>query len=213
MPPEPETAHEKQDRAAQLAEIISKGATEEQRIAIAEWLRALISIAEGDASPLDKTKQAVEETTQRRIIWPVVALLAAEIKRQAWDDRSLATRLISIGVFPALAFGGAAAASGAALGTAVGAPLWIVFGAGGAFAGALLNEMQKATSIRAPYATDSMSVEEGFKILGLELGATEAEIGDAHRRLMKGLHPDAGGSTYLAAQLNRARDIALRHIR
>ncbi len=214
MPSETQTSNENQDTAAQVAKVIFQGATEAERLAVAEWLRTLITIAEGDASPLEKAKQAVEETTQREIIWPVVALLAAEMKRHAWDDRNFATQLLSIGVLSALTLGGGAAGAGiAALGTAVGVPLWIVFGAGGAFAGAILDEMQKATASNAADATESMSSEEGLKILGLELGATEAEIRDAHRRLMKGVHPDTGGSDYLAAQLNRARDKALRHVR
>jgi hypothetical protein len=58
-----------------------------------------------------------------------------------------------------------------------------------------------------------MSADEALRILGLSLGGTETEIYDAHRRLMKGVHPNVGGSSYLAAQLNQARDRALQQIR
>jgi DnaJ-domain-containing protein 1 len=56
----------------------------------------------------------------------------------------------------------------------------------------------------------AMSVEEACAILGIASGASPQEIKEAHHRLMQKLHPDHGGSDYLAMQINRARDVLLR---
>jgi hypothetical protein len=57
--------------------------------------------------------------------------------------------------------------------------------------------------------SSAMTREEAYQVLGLKPGASDEDVRAAHRRLMRGAHPDSGGSDWLASRINQARDMLL----
>lgn len=58
----------------------------------------------------------------------------------------------------------------------------------------------------------NVSVRDAYDILGLEPGADAKDVKAAHRKLIRTHHPDHGGSTYLAARINAAKEVLLKHL-
>ncbi len=77
------------------------------------------------------------------------------------------------------------------------------------FSGARRDASSRDASPRPP-GSGRMTRSDALQVLGLGEGASKEEILVAHRQLIRKVHPDnPGGSTYLAAQINRARDVLL----
>lgn len=71
------------------------------------------------------------------------------------------------------------------------------------------NRDRDAGQGRAP-GSGAMTQQEAYEILGLQPGASEEAIREAHRTLMKRIHPDTGGTSGLAARVNQAKDALLK---
>ena len=78
-----------------------------------------------------------------------------------------------------------------------------------AFSGATQNKGSNQSQNQTPTFADP-SREEALQILGLNGDPTKEDVIQAHRRLINRLHPDRGGSDFLAARVNQARDILLK---
>lgn len=69
---------------------------------------------------------------------------------------------------------------------------------------------KSAASAVPPQPAIRMTRAEAFSVLGLKEGANGKEVMRAYKRLMLKVHPDHGGSEYLAAKLNQARELLLK---
>jgi DnaJ family protein C protein 19 len=78
-----------------------------------------------------------------------------------------------------------------------------------AMSGAAAGRRGGGTHRPPPPRSGAMSRAEAYAVLGLHPGASEAEIRAAHKRLMRAVHPDGGGSDWVAARVNQARDVLL----
>jgi len=67
-------------------------------------------------------------------------------------------------------------------------------------------------STQSTFDDGNMSVRQAYEILGLEQDAARDAVIEAHRRLMQKVHPDRGGSTYLAARINEAKTVLLKQL-
>ena len=117
--------------------------TPSEREALGKWLEDLLTIKNGQLSKVEKFKLVVLKTKKSAVIFPVIKMLFKGMKKHGWEDRGVKGRLAVTGMATGLLFFSGQSAGIAALGGAIGVPLWIVFGAGGAFAGVAIEEIKR----------------------------------------------------------------------
>lgn len=133
-----------EQRAAAIR--VASAASEGEREALLNWMVQLLEIRESPLSRIQKSKSALLLTSRSKVIWPLVKILAQEVKRLGWDERETKSRFGIAGAGLGLAVFGSQGAGIAALGTAIGVPLWVVLGAGAYFAPVLIDELRKQLS-------------------------------------------------------------------
>lgn len=126
---------------------------ERERRSLLAWLESLLSIRDSGARPLRKARAALNLQDAAGALEPAARATARLLTDVAWKDRSWETRLGVGAMTLAAATAGGGAAGVAALGAAVGVPLWIVLGTGGGFAATLADELRR--SLDTPPSTSS----------------------------------------------------------
>jgi len=129
------------DKQKQLVTTILQSANSVEKDALRIWIERLLELKSSNLPAVQKAKKAILLTSESKVVIPTVKIIGRETKRYAWDERSIKGRLGLGGVAVGLALFGGQGAGMAALGTAIGVPLWVVFGAGAAFAGLLYEEI------------------------------------------------------------------------
>lgn len=130
-------------RATELGIAIVKTATPEQLTVLDVWAKRMLEIRNSNMSMLLKARAAIKGTIELEAIAPIISLTAKEIKRIGWDERGYVAKWTIGAAVASLTLTGQGAGI-AALGGAIGVPLFVVFGAGGALAGTIIQEVAKA---------------------------------------------------------------------
>lgn len=139
------------DMQKQLALTIAKDASATEADALRKWAWDILQIREESLSALEKGKKAVSLTASNRVIFPAMRIIARQTKKYGWDDRS-STQRLGMGVAAAaIALFGGANAGIAALGGAIGVPVWVVLGGGSMFAKYLYDELRQEDKSAVTY--------------------------------------------------------------
>lgn len=137
---------EKKSSQREVAIFVAESAAPTDLEAIRIWAGKLLEIRSAPLTKLHKAKAAVTLTTSSKVVWPVAKMVAKQAKKIGWDDRSRTARWgLGAAAIGATVFGGKSAGI-AALGTAIGVPLWVVLGAGASFANVLIEEITRRKS-------------------------------------------------------------------
>ncbi len=129
------------EKQKQLAVRIAATANAVEKEALRIWIERLLALKAANLPATAKARRAISLTAESKVVLPTVKMIARETKRLAWDERGLTARLGLGGAAMGVALFGGQGAGIAALGTAIGVPLWVVFGAGAAFVGVLYEEI------------------------------------------------------------------------
>jgi hypothetical protein len=173
---------ESDSQTQKLAVAVVDQASALEREILLKWAQQLVAIRDSNMSTMDKAKASIARTYESEAIWPLLNLLGRELKRIGWDERGLPARIGLSAAALALVLPGKGAAGLAALGGAIGVPLWVVFGAGGAFVGVIIDEIRKQPPAAAP-SHPTEKIIEGEVLEGNAVSAKRGRQSGKKRRI------------------------------
>ena len=136
--------NDEQEHNRVLIRRLDQALTNPQRQAFINWGRQLLVIRGSNKPAIQKAKEVIGITQRENFILPLLLETGTTLKNILWRDSNWSARIgLSAAVIIALGFGGQGAGI-AALGGAIGVPLWIVFGSGGAFIGMLIDKLEQS---------------------------------------------------------------------
>ena len=145
-----------------LAKKLISSVDEDEKLALSKLMSDLLALRASTASPLAKARRAIRLTKDSGVVLPIVKRIGRELKRIGWEERSVKARFGLSGAGIALLLFGSQGAGIAALGGAVGVPLWIVLGAGATFAGVIVEEVSSSRAQKSDYTIiESERKDEG----------------------------------------------------
>ena len=133
---------EKPNQARDLGKAIVIATKPEDLDALRNWAQTMLEIRASNGSALEKAKRAITASTDKKVLAPILNVAWREMKRVGWEERGLPAKMAMGAAAAALTLSGQGAGI-AALGGAIGVPLFVVFGAGGALAGVIIDEARK----------------------------------------------------------------------
>jgi len=142
------------DEPGKLARAVVAELDPAQREVLADYMASLILLRQRELPAQTKVLDSIDLTADRQVLGVLTKGSGRLLAKHAWKDRSWAARIgLSAAALASILTAGQGAGI-ALLGTAVGVPLWIVFGAGGTFAGALIDEVARSrTGVERPADT------------------------------------------------------------
>ncbi|MGO7837672.1 hypothetical protein ELG83_30235 (plasmid) [Rhizobium leguminosarum] len=148
------------DGHKQLAITIAGSMTRTEADALRDWARLLIQLKDENISATAKARKAISLTASSGVILPAMKIISAHAKKYGWDNRTSTQRLGIAAAAGAFTLFPGANAGIAALGGAVGVPLWMVFGGGSMFLKVLYDELTKRP--------DEQASEVSYKVIDAE---------------------------------------------